>query len=295
MLIAEQGLGDILQFIRFVPLIQQTAGRVILQCQPPLERLLTDCWSGRTRHGDLKVVAGQLLDRSFDVYAPLVSLPGVLGTSTTNIPADVPYFSADRQLASRWQRKLNKALETRNTGRDIRTSHSSVAPNPATVAPFRVGIAWQGTPTYRYDRQRSIPLKHFTPLAEVPEIQLISLQKGPGTEQLQALATTDHPPLVFPLDEAAGPFMDTAAIMQNLDLIICSDTVIVHLAGALGVPVWVALPAVPDWRWLLEREDSPWYPTLRLFRQNRTGDWTEVFQRLAKELARLVSSSKTDP
>ena len=152
---------------------------------------------------------------------------------------------------------------------------------------LKVGIAWQGTPTYRHDRLRSIPLARFESLARLPGIKLISLQKGPGTEQLQAMASKFSVVDLGTLDEAAGGFMDTAAVMKNLDLVISSDTAVAHVAGVLGIPVWVALQIVPDWRWLLEREDSPWYPTMRLFRQTRYGDWDGVFNRMAEELKKL--------
>src|SRR5262249_19149294 len=165
---------------------------------------------------------------------------------------------------------------------------------------FKVGIAWQGSPSFPGDRLRSIPLAHFAPLAGVEGVRLFSLQKGPGREQIRStarvfasagrLALTD---LGERLDEQ-GAFLDTAAVMKTLDLVITSDTAIAHLAGALGVPVWVALSIGPDWRWLLDREDCPWYPTMRLFRQRRQGDWDEVFERMAAELhARNAGSCVT--
>jgi ADP-heptose:LPS heptosyltransferase len=148
---------------------------------------------------------------------------------------------------------------------------------------LRVGIAWQGSPTYVLDAFRSIPLAQFAPLAACPGVRLFGLQKGAGREQIAAAGV----PLVdlgATLDEGTGAFVDTAAVMQSLDLVITSDTAIAHLAGALGVRVWVALPHVPDWRWLLERPTSPWYPTMRLFRQPRPGDWASVFRTMAEEL-----------
>jgi len=177
---------------------------------------------------------------------------------------------------------------------------------------FLVGIAWQVNPAFLGDRQRSIPLAQFAPLAQVPGVRLISLQKGEGTEQLEQLRIADcglwierqeTKPLLESairnpqsaildlgsrLDEANGAFMDTAAVMMNMDLVITSDTAVAHLAGALGVPVWVALPLVPDWRWLLERDDSPWYPTMRLFRQTRYSQWEDVFGRMVEEMKGLV-------
>jgi hypothetical protein len=155
----------------------------------------------------------------------------------------------------------------------------------ASLPGLKVGIAWQGNPAFRGDAQRSIPLARFLPLARVKGARLISLQKGPGTEQLGALAGQfEVLDLNGRLDEISGAFMDTAAVIMNLDLVIACDSAVVHLAGALGAAVWVALPLVPDWRWLLEREDSPWYPTMRLFRQTRAGHWEDVFERMAEEL-----------
>src|SRR5262249_15213717 len=151
------------------------------------------------------------------------------------------------------------------------------------------GIAWQGNPRYRADRQRSIAVREFAALARLRDVRLIGLQKGPGEDQPASLGG------LFPLtdfssrlDEASGPFMDTAAIMKSLDLIVTSDSAVAHLAGALAVRVWVALPFGPDWRWLQQREDCPWYPTMRLFRQPSSGDWPTVFERLADEVSKLL-------
>jgi hypothetical protein len=251
----EQGLGDSLQFIRYAPLVKQRGGTVVVECLRPLARLLARCPGI-----DRLVVKGSDLP-AFDVHASLMSLPALLGTTLATVPADVPYLFADPELVERWRREL--------------------APLPG----FKVGIAWQGDPTHPKAGARAIPLRHFEPLARRPGVRLFSLQKGPGTEQLRDVAGHfDVTDFGNRLDEASGPFMDTAAVMKNLDLVITSDTAIAHLAGGLGVPVWVAVPAVPEWRWLLGREDSPWYPTLRLFRQARPGDWEGVFARMATEL-----------
>jgi hypothetical protein len=159
------------------------------------------------------------------------------------------------------------------------------------ISGFRVGIAWQGNPRYRSDRQRSFSLAALGPLARVRGVHLINLQKGAGTEQLGAHAGAFA---VTVLDgweqEAVGDFPDTAAIMSNLDLVVAPDTALVHLAGGLGVRTWVALPEVADWRWLTERTDSPWYPTARLFRQTGAGDWDEVFRRMADALERELEA-----
>ena len=191
-----------------------------------------------------------------DFYLPLLSAPGAFRTDASTIPCEVPYLSADPELTDRWRREL------------------------AGIDGFKIGIAWQGSRDYPSDRWRSIPLAHFAPLASLPGVRLVSLQKGFGSEQV---ATVDFPVLDLSgrLDEVAGPFMDTAAVIRNLDLVVTADTAIAHLAGALGAPVWVALQFSPDWRWLLGRDDSPWYPTMRLFRQTTFGEWPDVFERIA--------------
>ncbi len=256
---AEQGLGDTIQFVRYAPLVKERGGTVVLECQPALLALLRD-----VAGVDRLVGRGEPLP-AFDVQAGLMSLPGILGTTFATVPAAVPYLAADPGRVERWRHRLEA------------------------VPGFRVGIAWQGNPVVRADARRSIALEHFAPLAGVEGVGLVSLQKGPGVEQLRALAGR------FPvldlgdeLDEA-GAFLDTAAVMKNLDLVVSSDTAIPHLAGALAVPVWVALAALPDWRWFLGREDSPWYPTMRLYRQQRPGDWAEVFARLADALRRSAA------
>jgi hypothetical protein len=199
-----------------------------------------------------------------------MSLPAIFATTLATVPAQVPYVFADSDLTELWRERLG------------------------THGGFKVGIAWQGGRRYAGDAYRSLPLRHFAPLARIDGVRLFSLQKGPGSEQLadlpEGFAATDFGP---ELDAAAGAFMDTAAIMQNLDLVITSDTATAHLAGAMGLPVWVALNACADWRWLDDREDSPWYPTMRLFRQSRLGDWDELFERIAGELQKVVAGDTT--
>lgn len=259
---AEQGLGDTIQFIRYAPLVRERGGKVIVACQRPLIPLLSTC-----RDIDQLVAQGDPLP-DFDVHAPLLSLPRIFGTTLQTIPAETPYLAADERLVEQWRQEL------------------------AATRSFKVGIAWQGSKKYRWDHKRSIPLAQFEPLARIPGVQLYSLQKGYGSEQLSEVAgrfaVIDLAPR---LDEHEGAFADTAAVIKNLDLIICSDTAIPHLAGALNAPVWTALSRVPDWRWLIDREDSPWYPSMRLFRQPRHGDWESVFRRMAAELEKLVGAS----
>src|SRR5262249_11225967 len=172
------------------------------------------------------------------------------------------YIRPDPARAARWRRELSDGA-------------------------FKIGVAWQGSPTFAGDRTRSAPLRHFAPVGRVPGVRLYGLQKGPAREQIRDVARlftlTD---LGSTLDEGVGAFTDTAAVMVNLDLVVTTDTSVAHLAGALGVPVWVALSAGPDWRWLVGREDCPWYPTMRLFRQSRPHDWDEGFERIAAELPR---------
>ena len=272
---AEDGLGDTLHFIRYASLVRERGGNVIVECQSALVRLLQGV------PGISRLVAQGAPLPGFDVQAPLLSLPGIFHTVLETIPAKVPYLHADRNLVEHWRRELQKS-DVKSTGLDTGRS-------------LRVGIAWQGNPGFLHDRLRSIPLAHFAKLAKVPGLQLVSLQKGPGKEQLleqkDEFSVLD---LGNRVDEKYGGFMDTAAIMQNLDLVITSDTVIAHLAGALGVPVWVALALAPDWRWLLNREDSPWYPTMRLFRQRSQGDWDEVFERIAEQLRKRANEGRDD-
>jgi tetratricopeptide (TPR) repeat protein len=262
LLLAEQGLGDTFQFLRYTRVLKDRGARVVLACQQALGRLLT---LESDRHGpdsrgfnwdELFIMGSAEELPRCDFYLPLLSAPGMLLTSASTIPSEVPYLSADPELTAQWGREL------------------------AGTGGFKIGIDWQGASGFLSDRQRSIPLAQFAPLARLPGVRLISLQKGFGSEQI---ATVDFPVLDLSgrLDEAAGPFMDTAAVLCNLDLVVTSDTAIAHLAGALGVRVWVALNISPDWRWLRQRDDSPWYPTMRLFRQTTFGGWPDVFERIA--------------
>src|SRR5262249_19269542 len=241
---AEQGLGDTLQFVRYMPLVEQRGGRVILHCQPPLTRLLA-----RSPGIERLLAHGDPLPE-FDVHVPLLSLPGLFGTTLESVPAEVPYVEAEPQLVEAWRERLGS------------------------YRGFKVGIVWQGNPDHRMDRYRSTRLTQFAPLARLPGGHLFSLQKGPGVEQLAAL--TDPFP-VTDLGSGLDDFRDTAAVLKNLDLVVSVDTSVAHLAGALGIPVWVALHFPAEWRWLMGREDSPWYPTMRLFRQTSPGQWEDVF------------------
>ncbi|HEX7379880.1 MAG TPA: tetratricopeptide repeat protein [Pirellulales bacterium] len=249
---AEQGLGDTLHFIRYASLVRDRGGRVLLVCQRPLVSLLARA------PGVEQVVAQGDPIPAFDTHAPLLGLPRIFGTTLENVPAQVPYLIPDAAAAARWRDEL------------------SATPG------LKIGIAWQGSRTHRRDRGRSIPLRLFAPLADLPGVQLYSLQKNFGQEQLAQVAFRDR---VIDLSSRLDTFDDTAAVVDGLDLVIACDTSLVHLAGGLGKPTWIAITAVPDWRWLLEREDSVWYPTARLFRQRKRGDWQEVFERMTTTLA----------
>ena len=249
---AEQGFGDTIQFCRF-PF--PTDGAVIFEVQPRIARLLASLTDAP------KIVhAGEALP-PFDLECPLMSLPAIRGTTEATIPATIPYLSAEPEAVKRWRARLG------DNG-------------------FRVGIAWQGNVARREDGGRSIRLEHYLPLASVPGARLISLQKDVGSEQL----TSAMPIETLGGDFDSGPdgFIDTAAVMMNLDLVITSDTAVAHLAGALGCPVWVALRAVPDWRFMLQRTDSPWYPTMRLFRQTVRDAWGPVFAAMRDALVAVA-------
>jgi tetratricopeptide (TPR) repeat protein len=249
---AEQGFGDALQFVRYAPLVRQRGGRVVVECHAGLVKLLKTCPGV-----DQVVVDGQPLP-AFDLQLPLLSLPLVFRTTLESIPAEVPYLTPDPEAIRRWQARL------------------------APIKDLKVGLAWQGDPANRRDCFRSIRLAMLAPLAKVPGVRLFSLQKGRGSEQLPPLAAA------LGIEDLVGEvadFHDTAAIISNLDLIISVDSAIVHLAGALARPVWVPLPTTPDWRWLLGRDDSPWYPSMTLFRQDRLGEWDSVVARIARQLS----------
>ncbi|MBI3677978.1 MAG: tetratricopeptide repeat protein [Proteobacteria bacterium] len=254
-LVAEQGLGDTLQFIRYAPLVKRQAGKVIVECPGVLHPILA-----RTPGADAWVTSASATDA--DRCVPLLSLPYFCRTTLATIPADVPYVFADPNLVANWREKL------------------------AALDGFKIGIVWQANLKSPEGRIRSVPLAQFRALAKLPGVRLISLQKGTESEQLSGVVGEFSVVDFGEALDSSGAFTDTAAIMQNLDLVITSDTA--HLAGAMGVNVWVAIQFLPDWRWLLTREDSPWYPTMRLFRQSQLNDWSTVFARMASELESLV-------
>jgi tetratricopeptide (TPR) repeat protein len=253
----EQGFGDTIQFCRYARLAQQAGARVLLEVQPVLRRLL------RTLSPAIEIVADLGLAAGADCHCPLLSLPLAFRTNIDTIPAEVPYLAAEPDRVARWRHRLGDGG-------------------------YRIGICWQGS-TGLVDAGRSFPLAMFRPLAQIPGVRLISLQTHCGTDQLQALPP-DMSVETLGEDFDLGPdaFVERAAVMQHLHLIITCDTAVAHLAGALARPTWVVLKRTPDWRWLLERGDSPWYPTHRLYRQRSAGVWLGVFARLHSDLRKQL-------
>jgi tetratricopeptide (TPR) repeat protein len=250
----EQGLGDAIQFVRYTASVAEHGARVILECPGRLAELFATCPGV-----DRVQPEGQPLP-AYDLHAPLLSLPRLCGTnSLADIPARVPYLTPRSDLAAKWRERL------------------------AALDGYRVGVVWQGNVHHKGDRHRSLPLAAFAPVARMPGVRLVSLQHGPGTEQIAALRAR-FPVAELGPDFDAGGFSEAAAVMHCLDLVVSVDTAAAHLAGALGVPAWLLLGAAPDWRWLTARDDTPWYPTMRLFRQHHTGDWDHAMTGVAAVL-----------
>jgi tetratricopeptide (TPR) repeat protein len=236
LLLTEQGFGDAIQFVRYVPMLEERGARVVLTCRAELARLLEQI---------VRVVRpGEALP-PHDLWCPLLDLPMVFGTNIQNIPARIPYLKA-----------APIAEKSRN---------------------LRVGLVWAGSPTHRDDYRRSIRFEQLKPILDVPGIEWVNLQVGPAARQAEG-----SPFLLPPIEPR--DFADTAAVLAGLDLTVSVDTAVAHLAGAIGKPVWILLAKVPDWRWLLGRPDSPWYPTMRLFRQHKYGDWEGPIREAAQQL-----------
>jgi tetratricopeptide (TPR) repeat protein len=249
----EQGFGDMIQFCRYVPLIAERAGRVILEIPPPLRELMS------TLPDTIQIISRGDLLPYFDLHCPLLSLPLAFRTEIKTIPSACPYLSASPQEISRWDTRLG--------------------PRP------RIGLAWSGRSTHQNDRNRSVKLRALLPLLDA-DATFVSLQRDLRPEDGVILKDQRN---IIHFGEELRDFSDTAALISNLDLVISVDTSVAHLAGAMSKPVWILLPFVPDWRWLLDRDDSPWYPTARLFRQDHTRVWDGVIERVQKALLRQVS------
>ena len=242
----EQGLGDTIHFCRYISILANTGAKILFAPHKPLKRLIASLRVA------FEVVDAEDHTLQFDYHCPLLSLPLAFKTDLATIPNEIPYLNANPELISKWKQRIGEAG-------------------------FKIGICWQGS-TGKADAGRSFPLTQFQVLSGIAGVRLISLHKGDGEAQLSELPegmTVET--LGKEYDAGPDAFLDTAAVMKCCDLVITSDTAVAHLAGALGVKTWVALKYIPEWRWMLDREDSPWYPTMRLFRQNTDGDWAGVF------------------
>jgi tetratricopeptide (TPR) repeat protein len=262
----EQGMGDTIQFIRYVPMVLQRGGRVILDCQQELLELL-DGFPGVAELTCLSRPGAAQAAPAFDVECPLMSLPLVFRTTLQTVPASIPYLHADPARVQKWRSRV----EALGKG------------------PLNVGLVWAGNPGHKNNRRRSVPPSMLGPLARIPGVRLFSLQmaarKGPA---VNAPAVAAEMGMIDWTAELKN-FTDTAALLANLDLLISSDTSVAHIAGAMGRPVWMLIPACGDWRWLTERSDSPWYPTMRLFRQRQNGVWPPVIDEVAAAVADLAA------
>jgi tetratricopeptide (TPR) repeat protein len=257
----EQGFGDTIQFCRFAKLAEQRGAKVVFSVQNRLYRLL------QALSPTIEFIDETQAPAEFDYYCPLLSLPLAFQTTLDSIPGDAQYLRAEPDRVRKWRDKLG------DEG-------------------FKIGIAWQGSKN-KVDAGRSFRPAEFLGVSRAPNVRLISLQKSNGSEHLRDLPQgMKVESLGEDFDAGGDAFLDTAAVMENLDLVITSDTSAAHLAGALGRPVWVALKHVPDWRWMLDRVDSPWYPTMRLFRQQARGDWKGVFLEIEKALNELTSANR---
>ncbi len=250
LLFTEGGFGDALQFVRFAQVVARRGARVLLQCQSELVSLL------KSAQGISEVIPQDNALPQFQWQCPLQSLPLALGVTLQSIPASVPYLAAPAEMVAKWTQRL------------------------AGDSSLRVGLAWAGSRTASNARSRSLDI--FAPLAQTPRVTFYSLQKGPEANQPVPSGMN-----LLNVADAQADFADTAALMANLDLVISVDTSVAHLAGAIGRPVWTLIPFHPDFRWLLQRSDSPWYPTMRLFRQSNPQNWNAPINRMAQELQRL--------
>ncbi|HKF70327.1 MAG TPA: tetratricopeptide repeat protein [Stellaceae bacterium] len=257
LLIGDQGFGDTIQFARYIPWVSQRVGEVVLGCSPELLPLISQVPGLRGAYVRWEDIPG------FSVFCPLSSLPHVFGTELETIPGSTPYLKADPQRVARWSERIRAAVGD---------------------SALKVGIAWAGRPSHPNDRARTLRWSQLQPVRGIPGVALVALQK-----EIPAADRAEFPGGLGALDLSAelNDFGDTAAVIENLDLIVTVDSSVAHLAGALAKPTWVLLPWVPDWRWLMDREDTRWYPTLRLFRQPARGDWASTIARIARELAAM--------
>jgi tetratricopeptide (TPR) repeat protein len=258
---AEQGLGDTLQFIRYAEPLAALGARVLMMVQEPVVGI------ARTAKGVAEVRPAGPPPSDYDFHIPLLSVPRLLGTRYDDIPRAAPYLSVPPGVT------LPEIPGLGGASREL-----------------KIGIVWAGNPTHKNDRNRSAPLGDLLRFCGVPGTRIFSLQKGAPATQL---AATGADAFITDLSPHLATFNETAAIVDQLDLVISVDTSIVHLAGALGRPVWCLLPYAPDWRWLLRRDDTPWYPSMRLFRQSQPRQWDDVFEAVRHRLSDLVAMRGT--
>ncbi|MBY0402808.1 MAG: hypothetical protein K2X66_02845, partial [Cyanobacteria bacterium] len=289
---AEQGYGDTLQFIRYLPWVKSLGGQVILECHPGLTQLLLGVDGVDMLIEHTSDLSPPQVD--YDLFIPMMSLPFLHQTTLESIPAVHPYLHIPQQHQEDWLKKANALAhcggeKELNASQDLNLTSSQEAGSP--INPLKIGIAWAGNLSNKNGRHRACPLENFYPLLELPHAQIYSLQKDPPdfrdphctTHQVWAEEELrDYN--IIPLGSHLTNFYETAGAISQLDLVVTVDTSIAHLAGALGKPVWVILPAVPDWRWMMSRSDTPWYPTMRLFRQPNPGNWAAVFQEILEAL-----------
>ena len=255
----EQGLGDVIQFCRYVPLLKQKGAKVIFKLKKKMHTLLNNI------DNDILFVDSFPENSRIDFETPIMSLPFLFNTTLDTIPAKIPYiYTNDNDIMS-WANCFKKRT-------------------------FKVGICWQGSKN-KIDYGRSFPLSLFEDISKIPNVELISLHKGEGEKQIKEI-NFDLTILGNNFDAGENAFVDTAAVMMNCDLIITSDTAIAHLAGALGCPTWVLLKKIPDWRWMLERKDSPWYSSVTLYRQKQKDNWTHVFNKIQMDLQSLIKEKR---
>ncbi|MDQ3267820.1 MAG: tetratricopeptide repeat protein, partial [Pseudomonadota bacterium] len=253
---AEQGFGDAIQFIRYAPLLASLGGHILFECKPALKRLFKEV------KGIHEIILRGESIPQHDFHCPLLSLPARFRNPEGETPAAGPYLFPDEGLVEYWRKDI-----------------------PDNGSALKVGLMWAGSPGNKNNLNRSISLSQLDLLGTVEKVMFFNLQKGPAEAQAKQPLANLH---FMCLTEDIGDFASTAALIANLDLVICVDTSVAHLAGAIGKPAWVLLPFAADWRWLLEREDSPWYPSLRLFRQRKIGDWEEVVARVREALCTMV-------
>lgn len=251
---SEQGFGDAIQFVRYCRLLAESGARVMVACEPAMRRL----FEGVSGINQLVDIYEEIPE--FDFHVSLMSLPGFLNTALETIPSHVP---------------------------NIRTPEGQRVPDEELLetGKLKVGLVWKGSPFHVNDKNRSVSLEKFESILKNADVRFFSLQTGESSTDISKFGYEDD---LKDLGESLTDFAVTAAVMDHLDLLISVDTSVVHLAGAMGKPVWTLLPFYPDWRWLLGRDDSPWYPTMRLFRQKDTGDWDGVFEELEMSLDRFV-------